>query len=235
MFLLTVASALPVAAQNTFPKDTAAPAQVAGVVGAAGFSGKPKALPVFKNRAYCGDTVPDASTLIGADGGLRNAVILLRAREGKAVHAPGRAVLDNQKCAFTPRVQVVMRGTEVLLKNSDPILHTVRARQGKETLFNVGLPRWRQVTKTLDRAGVVRIDCDVLHTWMSAAIVVADTPHFALTDEKGRFTIDGLSPGAYEMEVWHERLGRKTLDIALAGGGTQSMTIIYSLPKSGTF
>ena len=51
-----------------------------------------------------------------------------------------------------------------------------------ETLFNVGLPKWRAVTKRLDRAGVVRIDCDVLHTWMSAAIVVTDSPYFAVSD-----------------------------------------------------
>jgi hypothetical protein len=78
---------------------------------------------------------------------------------------------------------------------------------GRETLFNVGLPRWRQVIKRLDRVGVIRIDCDVLHTWMSATVVVTDTPYFALTDEHGRFTIDHLPSGAYEVEIWHERLG----------------------------
>jgi hypothetical protein len=72
-----------------------------------------------------------------------------------------------------------------ILKNRDPILHTVHARIGKETLFNVGLPTWRQVTKRLDRAGVMRIDCDVLHTWMSAAIVVVTTPYFTITDNNG--------------------------------------------------
>ena len=51
----------------------------------------------------------------------------------------------------------------------------------------------------------MRIDCDVLHTWMSAAIVVSDSPHFAVTDENGGFNIDGLPPGEYELEVWHER------------------------------
>jgi hypothetical protein len=43
-------------------------------------------------------------------------------------------------------------------------------------LFNVGLPRWRQVIKSLTRSGIIKIDCDVLHTWMSAAIVVTQSP-----------------------------------------------------------
>ena len=144
---------------------------VTGTVSVAGAVQRPKPLPVFKNRSFCGTAVPNETLLIGAGGGLRNAVVLLRPLDGNAPIRPGAVILDNKHCAFTPHVQVATVGSELLLKNSDPILHTVHARLGKETLFNVGLPRWRQVTKRLDRPGVVRIDCDVLHTWMSAAIV----------------------------------------------------------------
>ena len=138
------------------------------------------------------------------------------------------SVLDNQRCAFAPHVQVVPVGSEVLLKNSDPILHTVHARLAGETLFNVGLPKWRQVTKRLDRAGVVRIDCDVLHTWMSAAIVVSDSPYFAVTDMHGVFNIGGLPQGEYELEVWHERLGVRMQHMRVAESGAMSVEIIYS-------
>jgi hypothetical protein len=41
--------------------------------------------------------------------------------------------------------------------------------------------------KSLTRSGIIRIDCDVLHTWMSATIVVTQSPYFALTDEHGQF------------------------------------------------
>ena len=93
----------------------------------------------------------------------------------------------------------------------------------RETLFNVGLPNWRQVTKRLDRPGVVRIDCDVLHTWMSAAIVVSDSPYFAVTDENGGFNFDGLPPGEYELEVWHERLGPRRQRVRVAASGVMSV------------
>ena len=62
-------------------------------------------------------------------------------------------------------------------------------------------------SKRLDRPGVVRINCDVLHTWMSAAIVVADTPYVAVTDGHGHFSFNDMPLGAYDLEVWHERLG----------------------------
>lgn len=203
-------------------------ASVSGTVSVAGNNRRLRPLPVFKNRVFCGATVDNETLIIGADGALKNAVILLRPVEGRFLTQPKAIILDNQHCAFTPHVQVATLGSDLLLKNSDPILHTVHARLGKDTLFNVGLPQWRRVHKRLDRVGVVRIDCDVLHTWMSAAIVVADTPYFALTDEAGRFKIDGLPTGVYDMEIWHERLGTKSTKLAIAGGVLQSVAIVYA-------
>ena len=201
---------------------------VRGTVSVAGSYRRPKSLPVFKNRAFCGASVLNETLLIGADNGLRNAAVLLRPVGAKTATRPAAVVLDNKHCAFTPHVQVATPGSELLLKNSDPILHTVHARLGKETLFNVGLPKWRQVSKRLDRIGVMRIDCDVLHTWMSAAIIVTDTPYFALTDDAGRFKIDGLPAGEYDMEVWHERLGTKSMRFALPAGTPRLVDVVYS-------
>jgi hypothetical protein len=205
--------------------------RVAGKVLAVGEFKKTKPLPVFKNRSFCGAAVANETLLVGKDGGLRNAVITLFPLDRTVRAEPTRLVLDNLKCAFTPHVQAAMIGSELLLKNSDPILHTVHARLGKETLFNVGLPRWRQVTKRLDRPGVVRIDCDVLHTWMSAAIVVTDTPHFAVTDANGGFVIQGLPVGRYVANVWHEKLGLKTAPLSV-GAGHVALDVIYAVKPS---
>jgi hypothetical protein len=90
------------------------------------------------------------------------------------------------------------------------------------------LPKWRQVIKSLERPGVIRIDCDVLHTWMSAAIVVTDTPYFALTDVTGGFKIDDLPAGEYEMEVWHEQLGTKSMELVVSNGTSRFVEFVYS-------
>lgn len=183
---------------------------------------------MFKNRSFCGATVPDETLLIGARGELQNAAVTLRPRGVQPNVRPQSLVLDNKRCAFVPHVQIAVVGSELLLTNSDPILHTVHARRGSATLFNVGLPRWRRVVKRLDRAGVIRIDCDVLHTWMSAVIIVTDTPHFAVTDTAGRFTIDHLPAGEYEMKIWHERLGTLSADVTVMAGSTRFVEAIYS-------
>ena len=175
--------------------------------------------------------MPNESLLVGRDGGLRNAVVIVRSVDRMAAAQPTQAVLDNKRCAFVPHVQVVAVGSELQLKNSDPILHTVHARLGMETLFNVGLPKWRQVTKRLDRIGVIRINCDVLHTWMSAAIVVTDSPYFSMSDERGYYRVDGLPAGAYEVEIWHERLGVKKRKFQLGEAGEVTLDMVYSAEK----
>ena len=202
---------------------------VQGRVSVAGSHPRPKPLPVFKNRAFCGPTVLNETLLVGDGGGLRNTVILLRPMDRKVETQPGAITLDNKNCAFAPHVQVATVGSDLLLKNSDPILHTVHARVGRDTLFNVGLPRWRLVSKRLDRLGVMRIDCDVLHTWMSAAIVVTGTPYFAVTEAEGNFKIQGLPPGMFEMEIWHERLGSKMMRLAVAEKSTRVIDVVYSV------
>src|SRR5262245_40444210 len=182
---------------------------IMGQVRLVGVYEKPTRLKVFKNRDFCGPWVANESLLVSTDGGVQNTVVVLQPIERQVRAEPTSIVLDNRNCAFTPHVQVAPLGSELRLKNSDPILHTVHARLGNETLFNVGLPRWRQVMTSLTRSGIIKIDCDVLHTWMSAAIVVTQSPYYAVTDRDGRFVIEQLPDGEYQMETWHEKLGFK--------------------------
>jgi len=225
LILLVFATGDPARAEDS----GASRAGIGGTVSAAAFAPGARTLPVFKNRAFCGSTVRDETLLVGARGGLKNAVVLLRPIGGRALVQPRPLALDNQRCAFVPHVQIAVVGSDLLLKNSDPILHTVHARLGSETSFNVGLPRWRRVVKKLERPGVVRITCDVLHTWMSAAIVVADTPYFALTDERGEFFIDAVPAGSYEVEVWHERLGVKKARVSAMDNARISLDVVYAV------
>jgi hypothetical protein len=219
---------VPAAFLVLFAPAAALAAMVSGKVSVSGTLERQPPLRVFKNRQFCGATVANETLLVGPGGALRNAVVTLTPLDRRVAIAPGLAVLDNQQCAFVPHVQVATLGSDLILKNSDPILHTVHARLEKETLFNVGLPKWRRVTKRLHRAGVLRIDCDVLHTWMSAAVVVVTTPYSAVTDAVGRFEMSGLAPGEYQVDVWHERLGGKRATLYLHHERPTTLDVVYS-------
>jgi hypothetical protein len=222
-------AATPRAEQSLERETPTARGKLVGRVSVAGELPRIKPLQVFKSRAFCGSSVPNETILVSDDGGLRNAVVTLRRLDRQMHGQPAKLVLDNIRCAFAPHVQVAPAGSELLLKNSDPILHTVHARLGSQTLFNVGLPKWRQVTKSLDRVGVIKIDCDVLHTWMSATIIVTDTPYFAISDERGLFSVAGLPAGVYDVDIWHEKLGAKTRRLKVNGDDVLSLDVVYAL------
>ena len=206
--------------------------RIVGRVRVDGHFEKPRPLKVYKNRDFCGLQVPNESLLVGPRGGLQNVVVTIPRAQGEKMASPSKSlVLDNRNCAFVPHVQVAAVGSEILLLNSDPILHDVHARLGSETLFNVGLPTWRQVKKRLTRTGIIIIQCEVLHTWMSAYIVVTSSPSFAVTDRRGEFVIDPVPDGNYEVHVWHEKLGSRSKRVMVAGGRTLFVDFVYRLGK----
>ena len=209
-------------------------ADTGAIAGTVRFRGKPpppKALRVYKERAFCGSAVPDESLLVDADRGLRNVVVTLHGAglRGTPVR-PEAIALDNVGCRFAPHVQAAPVGSTVLLLNSDPILHDAHARMGPETLFNEGLPRWRRVTRTLRRPGVVKVVCELHHAWMSAYIVVAPNRFFAVTDATGGFAVRGIPPGGYEARFWHERLGEARRRVTVTPGRTRDLEVTFPDP-----
>jgi plastocyanin len=121
---------------------------------------------------------------------------------------PGRAVMDQRDETFVPHVLAVTTGTVVDFPNSDRIYHNVFSLS-KVRRFDLGrYAAGRSQSVRFDRPGVVRVFCDI-HSHMNAFILVFSHPFFAMTDAEGRYRIDNVPPGAYNVVAWHEGL---TLD-----------------------
>ncbi|MEM7315439.1 MAG: hypothetical protein AAF497_20040, partial [Planctomycetota bacterium] len=135
------------------------------------------------------------------------------------------AVLDQVGCMFRPRVQGIMVGQPLVMKNGDPVLHNVRSLSFRNRPFNIAQPadspERSKVFRKREKA--VMIQCD-LHPWMRAWYFVMDHPWFAVTDEQGNFSIDGLEPGEYKLAAWHEELGEQTITVDTR----QSATVSFS-------
>jgi hypothetical protein len=189
----------------------------------------PGFLPVHKNRDVCGERVPDESLLVGPNGEVKDVAVVLDGVLAGKPAAPTLAVLDNHNCAFVPRVQTLTSGQTLELRNSDPILHDAHARSNSgETLFNLGLPVWRRVRHELHNPGLVVVDCNVLHTWMRAYIVVTEHPYSAVTDASGHFTLDQVPAGRYTLRFWHERLGKLEASVSVSAGQETGVMLVYS-------
>ena len=104
--------------------------------------------------------------------------------------------------------------------SKDPILHTTQAQlENGRTIFNVALPvPGININKPIGAAGTVRLSCNT-HPWMRGWMIVTDEAA-AVSGADGRFTIDDVPPGTYELRVWHEALK----------GAPQKITVVAGKP-----
>jgi plastocyanin len=213
-----------------------APAALAGgsVKGRIGYSGPVPAKKKLdrKSDKFC-EKLPayDESLLLSPDGkAVANA--LVRVMGAPATPPPATpVVVDQVACVYRPRVQGAVEGQRVEVRNADPTFHNVHAYQDQRTLFNAGQPpKARPSNKAVPAGGPMKLKCDV-HPWMIAYVFPHSNGLFAVTDADGRFSIDGIPPGKYTLEVWHETLGTQTLPVTIEEGKAVEPKISFSAPK----
>jgi plastocyanin len=166
---------------------------------------------ITKDKEVCGRGYKiDRVYEISEEGGIKNAVVFV---VGLKAEGKRGATLVQERCEFHPRVVALTAGSDLKIVNRDATKHEANGVQDFETIFQISQPKKGLVDKvTLSRPGVVEVTCNI-HGWMKAWAVVVENPYFAVTDEEGRFRIEGLPPGEYKLKVWHEGLGERTLTV----------------------
>jgi plastocyanin len=155
--------------------------------------------------------------VVGPDGkGIPQAVVFVQSpapAETAGAGAPAAAEMNQIGRTFVPHVLPVTVGTLVHFPNYDQIHHHVYSFSRVKT-FELPLYRGESAKPVLfDKPGVVKLGCNI-HDWMSGIILVLPTRYFATTDEEGRYTLSGLSPGEYTLTAWHAQSREKTDDLA---------------------
>jgi plastocyanin len=164
--------------------------------------------------------VYDESIVVGANNELANVVVYVKDGSKLGGQVPSQpAVLDQKGCMYTPHVVAAMVGQELKVKNSDDLLHNVHALARDNGEVNIsqnqkGQENKLDVTKAVE---TFKTKCDV-HPWMSAWVVVVDSPYFAVTGEDGTFDIKGLKDGKYTLVAWQEKLGTQEAEVEVKGG-----------------
>jgi len=195
------------------------------VTGIVRFEGpRPKRKPLNltpESRKLYKTTPLDENILVSASGGVANVfVYIIRGVEKKDFPMPKEPVVLNQvKSMFRPRVQGVRVGQEFLTKNSDPHIHNVRSLSFRNRAFNIAQPANSPDRSRIfkNKEGPIKMICD-FHKWMTAFIFVMDHPYFAVTDQSGRFRIEGLPPGDYTLAAWHEVFGDQEQEFTVGEG-----------------
>ncbi len=247
MFLLTVCSkgdrgtvqAAPPAPHPAVSSDPT-PAGAAGgtITGKIKFTGTAPRNPAIdmSEEAACKakytTTPTEENVVAGPANALANVFIYVSAGvpAGQTFTAPtSPVVLDQNGCRYHPHVFGVMVGQNIEIKNSDPLLHNIKAIAKKNRPFNVSQPN-AGMTKTVTFAApevMVNLECNV-HGWMHAYVGVRPDPFYAVSGPDGSFSIKGLPPGTYTIEAWHEKFGTQTATVTIAGTETKTANITFA-------
>jgi plastocyanin len=128
------------------------------------------------------------------------------------------ARLDQRDESFVPHVLAIVAGTTVDFPNNDRTYHNVFSLS-KTRSFDLGrYAAGRSKAIRFDRPGIVRVFCDI-HSHMSAFILVFAHRYFAVTDEEGRYHIDNVPPGSYNVVAWNEVMPLETRRVSMPENG----------------
>ncbi len=219
-------------------------------------------LVIFPDPEYCGRISNGngwrllRDFLVNEQGQVLNVVVLLEGvTEGKPFSLSVPRV-EARDCRFSPFTTVVRSGHGIEVVNMDPVMHDIQAYEtstamGTRVLFNSPLPFNRRHQRgdlhaTHDhRPGesLVRqfqlskkrrtfvMQCG-FHAYMESWAIAVDNPYYVLTDENGRFSLEGVPPGTYDIRAWHpgvKQVMKKPVTIEPGA----NLTIDFQLPSPG--
>ncbi|WP_437338158.1 carboxypeptidase regulatory-like domain-containing protein [Sorangium sp. So ce394] len=217
------------AAAPPAPPTPEAKGTIKGVVKLTGKPVEMKVPAARKDAPVCQDKDVVYNAVVVNDGKLKDTLVRIAVGgvQGSWKAPDAHAVVDQKDCMYEPRIQGVVSGQQVDIKNSDRTLHNVHTYKGSETLFNQAQPRGADPLTKSWSDGIIKLTCDI-HPWMRGFVVVTDHPFFAVSGGDGSFAIEKVPAGKYKLEAWHPRYGLKTVDVTVADDKPAQVTFTYA-------
>jgi plastocyanin len=207
------------------PVDPATVGRIEGVVRVEGEVPEPRTFAPTAEpfcMEHSGGKLTDRS-LVVSQGGLEAAFVWIpQGLDGFVFpEATGVVAIDQEGCLFKQRTVGVRVGQDIELRNSDPVLHNINFKGRANKQFNYAIPAGGEPRTTSVRKPeeAVPLVCDV-HPWMYASVFVVDHPCFAVAGEGGRYVIEGVPPGTYTLQAWHEKLGSREVQVTVEPSGS---------------
>jgi hypothetical protein len=191
-------------------------------------------LAVTKDHEVCapgGKPVLSEDLVVDSSGGIKDVVIYL-AGPGKfpvgdpkwehpdyAKAATASEDYDQKNCVFLTHMFGMRSKQKARILNSDTVGHNTNIQGGGKTApFNATIPAGASATYDPigESAEPFGVSCSI-HPWMSARMIVRDSPYFAVTKADGTFEIANVPAGVpLEFRVWQEK-SKFIQDVTLDG------------------
>lgn len=134
------------------------------------------------------------------------------------------ARMDQRRETFVPHVLAIVAGSVVDFPNNDETYHNVFSLSRTKP-FDLGrYAAGRSKSVRFDRPGIVRVFCDI-HSHMSAFILVFSHRYFAVTDNQGRYRLENVPPGSYNLVVWNEAAEERRRVVIPEQGGDVEVNV----------
>ncbi len=194
-------------------------------------------LITFPDPVYCGRISNGTGWrllhdfVVSPQGGLQDAIVLLEGVQAGKPFETSVPLIEARDCKFQPFMTIVRNGHAVEVINMDPVMHDIQGYEtslesGARTLFNTPLVMNQQhhrgdIHATHNHApgkslvGPVYLNkgrrtfymqCG-FHAYMESWAMAVNNPYYALTDSTGKFSIENIPPGTYQLVVWHPQTG----------------------------
>jgi plastocyanin len=194
-----------------------------------------KTVKIDKDVEVCGKERASEKLILSKDKGIANAVITIKGvTGGKALTIPTKPIEFSQKgCKFHPHVVVIPKGATINVINNDPITHNIHTFPKENAPINKAQPTsLKQFTSpAFSVAETIKVQCDIHRGLMSAWFIVSDSAYTAVSSADGKFNIADVPDGTYQVEIWHEALGKETKEVTIKGGDAK-LDVALS-PKKG--
>ena len=235
---------------ETAKKEEAAPAAAAGggaatpdeanggtITGKVAFDGeKPVMKKIdmsaveFCTKAHAGNPATYEDAIVNPNGTLKNVFVWVKSGlPDKQWQVPTTPVLlDQNGCQYKPHVIGVMAGQQIDIKNSDATNHNIHPQPQTNQEWNESQPPGTpDKLQSFPRQEVlIAVKCNI-HPWMKSYIGVVSHPFFAVTGDDGTYTIKGLPPGTYTIEIIHEKYGKQEQQVTV--GAKESKTADFTV------
>ncbi|MBC8090054.1 MAG: hypothetical protein H7Z40_22580 [Phycisphaerae bacterium] len=179
-------------------------------------------------RTIAGDT---------AEVAIANAVAwLVGVTHGPPTSFPRRVNMVLDGCHFEPRVLLAPTGATIITSNRDEMItdlrfvdHGVAGAAPREQIGFTDPGQLVPSSKALAKAGLVEVH-DEKHAWVRGFVAVAPHPFVAVTEPDGNFVFEGVPAGAYQLVVWHERLGARVMPVRVEQGVATIVKVTFGGP-----
>ena len=190
--------------------------------------------------------------VVGQNGGLKDAIVLLEGVEAGKPFEVSVPLIEARDCMFQPFMTIVRNGHAVEVINMDPVMHDIQGYEtsieaGARVLFNTPLVMNHQHNRGDLHAihnhapgkslvGPIYLNkgrrtfymqCG-FHAYMESWAMAVNNPYYALTDENGKFSIEQVPPGTYQLVVWHPQTGpglTKTVTVKADGKLNEQLSL----------